>query len=298
MPKRPRSEAADNELEHLRAELLAQQQRLAAQQQRLAEMGLQLAAAQRVSSEFTLRPLGLAAGAPSSVEGIERDISHLVACFLPQEGWVVVRGGSAGGVWGAGDGRHHAYVLGVFRTPFIARLMARLEFAKQTHVYSDITWGDCVELDLSLWTLSPKAFDALGQGAKSIVMDEASAEHTETESEGDEEDMDELNSAKKADILEAFLRGEDVERWMDFARPFNPEYVQEHWHADGSGELVLHEDGDGHRHYRYRWSVTLCRINEPPPREEHQGTCRRCMEIKAQPREEEGGSEEGQGEEG
>jgi hypothetical protein len=136
----------------LQRQLAAKDAQLAALAAQLDAARAQLAAAQRLSSEFVLGPRALTTATPSSTEGFEADVACLVASYLPREGWVAVR--STGGQKG------RACVLGVFHSPFLARLAVRKDFGScdlgdAEYGPEGLDWSRFLDYDsLDNWTLT------------------------------------------------------------------------------------------------------------------------------------------------
>ncbi len=257
------------EMQALQQQLAASQAQLEAAAAELAAVRAQLAASQVLSGTFTPGPLKAWV---ASRCGVTTD-----------EGEVV-----------------RPCVLGVFDSPFLARLAVRKDFGRRLAGYADygaggLNWRTCLgEEKGGHWTLSLKAVKGLSPAAVAAI----GVEVGEDADDALYDAADELQEATRDDIMEAFQRGQDVERFFNFGvseANLVLNEVDAHWHTNGDGAMEWNERDMGH----FRWSVAHCAINAPPLKEEpswlHQfrkGTssiCRSCVEAA---RKEEKGKEE------
>ena len=251
------------EMQALQQQLAASQAQLEAAAAELAAVRAQLAASQVLSGTFTPGPLKAWV---ASRCGVTTD-----------EGEVV-----------------RPCVLGVFDSPFLARLAVRKDFGRRLAGYADygaggLNWRTCLDEEKGgHWTLSLKAVKGLSPAAVAAI----GVEVGEDADDALYDAADELQEATRDDIMEAFQRGQDVERFFDFGvseANLVLNDVNAHWHPNGDGALEWYEECSEEGGGRHCWSVAHCAINAPPPKGEpswHHGYgkgtsryCRSCVKA-------------------
>ena len=206
------------------------------------------------------------AASQAQLEAAAAELAAVRAQLAASRAWVATR-------WeqrrGSGS---RPCVLGVFDSPFLARLAVRKNFAERVAVAGadGLDWASCLDVDKGgHWTLSPKAVKGLSPAAVAAIGVEVGADADDALGFAAEE----LQQATQDDIMEAFQRGEDVERFFNFESEAcldtNPvfNYVNAHWHPNGDGALEWYEECSEEGGGRHCWSVAHCAINAPPPKE-------------------------------